>query len=74
MTTVVNLSGDACPTENHPHPVDVAVQFVAAQQGGAARLLTEHRPHGNARTCLGCGARWPCSLSLIARRAALLAP
>jgi hypothetical protein len=47
-----------------------AILFVAAQSGGAQRLLAAHEPDTDGR-CVACGrqAHWPCVLVTIARQA-----
>jgi hypothetical protein len=54
-----------------------AVRFIAAQEGGAERLLRVHRADEN-DLCRGCGVpgrgtphtRWPCSVAQLAQAAA----
>lgn len=53
-----------------------AARFIAAQPGGADRLLAKHRPDANGRCC-GCSTpgtgtpdkRWPCSIFTLATNA-----
>lgn len=56
---------------SRPHAVEIAVQFVAAQTGGAARILTEHhrRKNGYCGGCVAIPTRWPCTAASIARAA-----
>lgn len=60
--------------ESTTNAVDSAIQFVAAQSGGPARLLAIHKPSPQGQ-CDGCSGhhpvRWPCSTAEIARRAAV---
>jgi hypothetical protein len=51
--------------------VDVAIQFMAQQQGGAERVLAIHRrlPDGRCRGCLTTASRWPCPVARLALRA-----
>jgi hypothetical protein len=53
-----------------------AVRFIAAQPGGADRLLARHQPdkHGRCRGCTTPGTgtpdkRWPCSIFTLATNA-----
>lgn len=51
--------------------VEAAVRFVAAQNGGPARVLAIHRLRGRG-LCAGCTVRptrWPCSAAVIAMSA-----
>jgi hypothetical protein len=52
--------------------IDVAVTFVAAQPGGARRVLARHRrlPDGTCGGCVGTAAPWPCTAATVARLAA----
>jgi hypothetical protein len=52
--------------------IDAAADFVAAQPGGAHRILDRHRrdPSGNCSGCRHAPTPWPCTLTTIARSAA----
>lgn len=51
--------------------IDAAVQFVAAQTGGPARILAVHhrRPDGSCSGCSTSHTRWPCVAAAIATAA-----
>jgi len=51
--------------------IEAAVQFVAAQAGGPARILaTHHRlEDGSCAGCITTMTRWPCSAARIANSA-----
>ena len=56
-------------THGQAHAVEVAASFVAAQTGGAARILTLHhrREDGYCAGCRTTPTRWPCTVAAIAR-------
>ncbi len=59
------------PVPRRQHPVEAAIAFVAAQPGGALRLLRKHR-RGSDGYCVGCVAvptKWPCTAARIATAA-----
>ncbi|WP_219414050.1 hypothetical protein [Pseudonocardia nigra] len=53
---------------DEPSVVDIAVQFMAQQPGGAERVLALHRPlaDGLCAACLTTVTRWPCSIASLA--------
>jgi hypothetical protein len=54
--------------------IQVAAEFVAAQDDGPRRALDQHRRRADG-TCAGCRnapVRWPCTTATIARLAAAL--
>jgi hypothetical protein len=66
-TAMTNYSGDA-----RGRGFTAAVDFVAAQPGGARKLLDRHRrrPDGHCSCCVGTPTPWPCTTASIAERAA----
>lgn len=51
--------------------IKVAAEFIAAQPGGVARILTVHRPR-HSGSCAGCAhmaTPWPCTAATIAHPA-----
>jgi hypothetical protein len=54
--------------QRHVHAVEVAALFVAAQVGGAARILSLHqrREDGYCAGCATTPTRWPCKVAGIA--------
>ena len=62
---------DAPARVEGPSVVDAAAHFVAAQPGGARRILTEHerRPDGTCGGCLTYPVTWPCVVGVIAKKA-----
>ena len=61
---------DQRPDRRRDESIDVAVAFVAAQPGGAGRLLIQHQrlPSGNCGGCLSFPTTWPCATAGIALR------
>lgn len=58
------------PVGHELHAVETAVWFVATQPGGPARLRALHKPGPGGHACAHCGDPWPCSIVVIAERAA----
>ena len=63
------MTESAGTAHEHVHAVEVAALFVAAQVGGAARILTLHhrREDGYCAGCVATPTRWPCTVAGIAR-------
>lgn len=64
----MSTDGDDPTGDTQITAVEMAIRFVAAQPGGAGKILSAHcrRPNG---LCAGCAAtptRWPCPVGRIA--------
>jgi hypothetical protein len=79
LPTTFRLPGGAAVLNPHlDDPIGAAAELLAAEVGAVERILQDHVPTGDGRSCIVCSRSqhgshtWPCVMATIAHATALL--